>query len=312
MLLAILFLILGLAVLIIGGEFLLKGAVGIARKFKISSLVIGMTVVAFGTSAPELIVSITSVLQGHPEIAVSNVVGSNIANLALVLGLTCLIFPVIVSRGTKTLDFPKMMYATTLFLVFAYDGVIERWEGMVLLVSLLVFIAYIINNSIKKAPPLEKLEPHQPVPKSIAFLLIGLIGLYFGSDWFLTGAVDLARHLGMTEHVIGITIVAFGTSVPELVTSIVAALKKETDISIGNLIGSNIFNISAVLGTTSIVSPMIIQHDLFNFDIYWLVGVPMVLFILMWRNKISRVSGGILFGTYITYIAMTLSGMAIA
>lgn len=310
MFISIAFLILGLSVLIIGGEFLLKGSVGIAKKFKISSLVIGMTVVAFGTSAPELIVSITSVLNGHPEIAVSNVVGSNIANLALVLGITCLIFPVIVSKNTKVLDFPKMMFATTLFLVFAYDGVVERWEGIVLLISLIAFIAYIIKDSIKKALIPEKKEPEQAVIKSIIFLLIGLVGLYFGSDWFLTGAVDLARHLGMTEHVIGITIVAFGTSVPELVTSIVAALKKETDISIGNLIGSNIFNISAVLGTTSIVSPMIIQHELFNFDIYWLVGIPILLFALMWTNKIGRLSGGVLFGTYITYIVITLNSVA--
>lgn len=310
MFISIAFLILGLSVLIIGGEFLLKGSVGIAKKFKISSLVIGMTVVAFGTSAPELIVSITSVLNGHPEIAVSNVVGSNIANLALVLGITCLIFPVIVSKNTKVLDFPKMMFATTLFLVFAYDGVVERWEGMVLLISLIAFIAYIIRDSIKKAPIPEKKEPEQAIIKSIVFLLIGLVGLYFGSDWFLTGAVDLARHLGMTEHVIGITIVAFGTSVPELVTSIVAALKKETDISIGNLIGSNIFNISAVLGTTSIVSPMIIQHELFNFDIYWLVSIPILLFALMWSNKIGRLSGGVLFGTYITYIVITINGVA--
>ncbi|MDB0062989.1 calcium/sodium antiporter [Crocinitomicaceae bacterium] len=303
---AIAFLLLGLLVLIIGGEFLLKGAVGIAKKFRISSLVIGMTVVAFGTSAPEFIVSLTSVLQGHPEIAISNVVGSNIANLALVLGLTCIVFPVVVSRNTKTLDFPKMMFATLLFLVFAYDGVIERWEGMTLLVALITFIVYIVRNSIKHAHVAEDMEPAPPIRISALFLLIGLVGLYFGSDWFLNGAVNLARQLGMTEHVIGVTIVAFGTSVPELVTSIVAAMKKETDISIGNLIGSNVFNISAVVGITAIVSPVSIQNNLFNFDMYWLIGIPILLFLLMWRNKIGRLSGSLLFGTYVAYIMVTL------
>ncbi len=303
---AIAFLLLGLLVLIIGGEFLLKGAVGIAKKFRISSLVIGMTVVAFGTSAPEFIVSLTSVLQGHPEIAISNVVGSNIANLALVLGLTCIVFPAVVSRNTKTLDFPKMMFATLLFLVFAYDGVIERWEGMTLLVALITFIVYIVRNSIKHAHVAEDMEPAPPIRISALFLLIGLVGLYFGSDWFLNGAVNLARQLGMTEHVIGVTIVAFGTSVPELVTSIVAAMKKETDISIGNLIGSNVFNISAVVGITAIVSPVSIQNNLFNFDMYWLIGIPILLFLLMWRNKIGRLSGSLLFGTYVAYIMVTL------
>lgn len=303
---SILLLVLGLATLIVGGEFLLKGSVGIAKKFKISSLVIGMTVVAFGTSAPELIVSITSAWQGHPEIAVGNVVGSNIANLALVLGLTCVIFPIIVTKNTKTLDFPKMAYATTLFLVFAYDGVIERWEGIVLLVSLILFIIYIIRDSVKNTHVPEDMEPFRPLMVSLIFLLIGLAGLYFGSDWLLTGSVDLARQVGMSEHTIGITIVAFGTSVPELVTSCVAALKKETDISIGNLIGSNIFNISAVLGITSIIKPITVQNDLFNFDVYWLVGIPAILFAMMWKNKVGRVSGAALFGIYVTYILLTL------
>jgi cation:H+ antiporter len=306
MVLSIIFLVLGLATLIVGGEFLLRGSVGIAKKFKLSSLVIGMTVVAFGTSAPELIVSITSALQGHPEIAVGNVIGSNIANLALVLGLTCLIFPIIVGKNTKIIDWPKMMYATMLFLLFAYDGVIQMWEGIVLVVSLIAFMWYIIRKSRKDIHVPEEMEETKPFGYSILFLLIGLVGLYFGSDWLLLGAVDLARDLGMTEHAIGITIIAFGTSVPELVTSCVAAFKKETDISIGNLIGSNIFNISAVLGITSIVTPIPVQHDLFNFDVYWLVGIPVLLFLMMWKNKIGRISGGVLFGIYVTYIVLTL------
>lgn len=306
MILSIVFLVLGLGILIVGGEFLLKGSVGIAKKFNLSSLVIGMTVVAFGTSAPELIVSITSALQGHPEIAVGNVIGSNIANLALVLGLTCLIFPIVVTKNTKVIDWPKMMYATLLFLTFAYDDVIEMWEGIVLVVSLIAFIWFIMKKSRKNTHVPEEIDDPMPFTNSIMFLVVGLAGLYFGSDWLLIGAVDLARDLGMTEHAIGITIVAFGTSVPELVTSCVAAFKKETDISIGNLIGSNIFNISAVLGITAIVSPIAVRHDIFNFDVYWLVGIPIILFLMMWKNKIGRVSGGVLFGIYVTYIILTL------
>lgn len=308
MFLSILILLLGLATLIVGGEFLLKGAVGIAKKFKISSLVIGMTVVAFGTSAPELIVSITSALQGHPEIAIGNVVGSNIANLALVLGLTVIIFPMVVTKTTKVQDWPKMMYATLLFLLFAMDGIISRWEGAVLFISLVAFIWYIIGKSRKRVHVPDKMEPNSNSWNSVAFLLVGLTGLYFGSDWLLIGAVDIAREVGMTEHAIGITIVAFGTSVPELVTSCVAAFKKETDISIGNLIGSNIFNISAVLGITSMITPIGVGQSIFDFDAYWLVGIPMVLLLMMWKNKIGRASGIVLFGLYITYVTITLVG----
>lgn len=306
MLLSIALIILGLAALVAGGEFLLKGAVGIARKFNISSLVIGMTIVAFGTSAPELIVSVTSAFQGHSEIAIGNVVGSNIANLALVLGITCIIFPMVVSRNTKVLDFPKMMYATTLFLLFAYDGIIERWEGGILLVSLIVFIIFIIKDSVKNEHVPGELEPEKPTGIAILYLLIGMVGLYFGSEWLLIGAIDLAREAGLSEHVIGITIIAFGTSVPELVTSCVAAFKKETDISIGNLIGSNIFNISAVIGITSILKPMSIQNNLYNFDVYWLVGIPLLLFAMMRKNKIGRFSGSILFMIYVAYIILTM------
>jgi len=306
-------LIIGLATLIVGGEFLVRGAVGIAQKLKLSSLVIGMTVVSFGTSAPELIVSLKAALAGNPDIAMGNVIGSNIANIALVLGITVLIFPLPVDRNTKIIDWPMMFLASVLFVLFSLNGTIARWEGMVLFGILIVFITFLVRNSRKKSSKLMEESEEFIIPdtratiKSIGFLLIGLIGLYFGADWLLTGAVDIARALGMEERIIGITIIAFGTSVPELVASGVAAYHKETDISIGNLIGSNIFNIMAVIGLTVLVKPIEVSEKTLSVDMVWMLAIALALLpMLLLGKKINRFKGVLLIGSYVAYIAILL------
>ena len=310
-----LILILGLATLIAGGEFLVKGAVGIAKKAHISSLVIGMTVISFGTSAPELVVSIKAALSNNPEIAIGNVIGSNIANIALVLGITVLIFPIVVDRNSKIIDWPMMMLASVLFYLFAYDNVIAVWEGIVLFTILMAFITFLIVDSRKKTKreAAAREEHLEEVAKtihpiiSIGYVLLGLVGLYFGAGWLLDSAVSIATDLGMSKSVIGVTIVAFATSVPELVTSGVAAFKKETDISIGNLIGSNIFNIMAVIAITAIIKPIPVEQSVIDSDFIWMLAIALALFPMMLiGRKLNRFKGFLLAGSYIAYIAIVL------
>jgi len=307
-------LILGLATLIVGGEFLVRGAVGIAKKFHISTLVIGMTVISFGTSAPELMVSLDAAMGGHPDIAIGNVIGSNIANIALVLGLTCLIFPIVVDRNSKIIDWPMMMLASILFFVFAYDQMIEVWEGIILFGILLIFTFALVRNSRKKtkatkAENMDEVDGAQVKPWiSTLFLLGGLVALFFGAGWLLDGAVAIAQHAGMEERVIAVTVIAFGTSVPELVTSAVAAFKKQTDISIGNLIGSNIFNIMAVIGLTSMVQPIPVRDpNTLSSDMWWVLGIAVALLPLMLiGKKLGRLKGVLLFGSYVVYIVLVV------
>ena len=306
-------LILGLTVLVVGGEFLVKGAVGIARNLEISPLVIGLTVVSFGTSAPELLVSLQAATEGSPEIAVGNVIGSNIANLALVLGVTVLIFPIIVERQTKLIDWPVMMLATIFFYIFLSDGEIKLWEGIVLFSSLIVFVAWRIRKSRKKSKLIiDEHVDNESTFLAVGYLMLGLIGLYFGSEWFVDGAVGIADYLDVPKGVIGVTVVAFGTSAPELVVSCVAAYRKQSDISIGTLIGSNIFNIMAVIGLTSIVSPIDLSRagvsQFLHFDMYWVVGIAIALLpMLYFGAKFGRLKGALLLASYLVYISIIVS-----
>lgn len=308
------FLLLGLVVLIFGGEFLVKGAVGFSTAMKISPLIVGMTIVAFGTSAPELLVSLTSALDGNPGIAVGNVMGSNIANIALVLGITVLIFPIIADKHTKRIDLPVMIFATLLFVYFIQDGWIVIYEGIIMLIVIVAFTIFLINKG-RKQPVLEEVcvivEKAPKNWKSILFLLLGFVGLYFGADWFIQGAVGIAEKFLLgnpnKDVIIGVTIVAFGTSAPELVASTVAAYRKQTDISVGNLIGSNIFNILVVLGVTSIVTPLKVSSEAREFDLFWMVGIALLLVALIAvGSKIGRLKGAILLSTYVAYITIIL------
>lgn len=326
MIVDILLLVFGLLVLVFGGEFLVKGAVGLAKAVKISPLVIGMTVVAFGTSAPELIVSITTALEGNSGIAVGNVIGSNIANIALVLGATVLILPITVDRQTKVVDLPVMMLATGLFFWVAYDGKIEFYEGFMLFLTLLAYLGYMAIQTVRRrkerlANELKKVSDDEPFGldeykdepfwKSISFLLLGFIGLYFGAEWFIEGAKGIAEYFLSNnpdkDIIIGVTVVALGTSTPELVASTVAAYRKQTDLSIGNLIGSNIFNIFAVVGITSMVRPIEVSQNAMDFDMWWMVGVALLMcFSIFTGGMIRRWEGVVMLLTYVAYIAAIL------
>lgn len=309
-----LLLIAGLAVLVLSGEILVKGAVAVALRLHISTLVVGMTVVSFGTSAPELLVSLQASLGGNPAIAIGNVVGSNIANLALVLGLTAIVLPLPVERDSLRIDWPAMMVATLLFLVFILDGTIFQWEGAILLLLVFGFTFWLIWRSRKQHRSEDAAEESdvQPSPKwhlwrDIGFIVGGCVGLVFGADWLLEGAVNIADSYGVSKHVIAVTIVAFGTSVPELVTSLVAAFRKQSDISIGNLIGSNLFNILAILGTTSLVKDIPVMDIVIQRDIWWVIGVSLLLFPLMvFGRKVGRWNGALLLSIYLGYLAIQL------
>jgi len=305
----------GLIILIIAGEALVRGAVGVALKFNIPTLVIGMTIVSFGTSVPELLVSLQAALDGHPELAIGNVIGSNIANLALVLGITTMILPITVKRVTTRIDWSILMVTTILFFIFILNGNIEWYEGLIFTIGIIAFNFFMFWKSKKESKKEDvELDFEKEGVKSskllfnIFLIIAGSIGLAFGAKWLLKGAIDIASNFGVSEHVIGVTIVAFGTSVPELITSIMAAIKKETDISVGNLIGSNIFNILGVVGITALVKEIPVSMQVITNDIYWVLGISFLVFPLMIIGyRINRVKGFLLFSAYCVYIYFVVS-----
>lgn len=261
-------LIFGLIVLILGGNLLLKSAVSISMKFGIPRLLIGMTVVSLATSAPELIVSIKSAIKGSPDLAISNVLGSNIANLGLVLGITILFSPINISKSVYKKEWPIMMFSALYFLIVILDGVITKIEGGILVCFLIITIISLIKLRDKNEVE-DQLENEDSIIKSIIILFFGGLFLFYGSEWFIDGAIQLANSFGISERIIGITVVSVGTSIPELVTSLVAVFNKEKSISLGNLLGSNIFNVFAVLGITSLVTPLsVLDQNIIDFDIY--------------------------------------------
>ena len=302
-------LVVGLVALVVGGEALVRGAVSIALKAKISPLVIGMTVVSFGTSAPELLVSLEAVLNGYPDVSVGAVIGSNISNLGLVLGITALIFPIVISRDSLRIDWPLMMFASILVFFFSMDNQISFYEGAVFVLILGLFFFWLIYRSRRQGIQLaavsevEELNSHHPVWKDVLFFLIGIAGLYFGAEWLIDGVVVIAKSNGISEKLISVTVVAFGTSLPELVTSVMAAIRKETDISIGNLIGSNIFNIFAILGVTAIVQPLDVSESMNVFDLPFMLALSLLLLPLMYFGReIGRFKGVLLVAIYLIYV----------
>jgi len=306
----IFYLIIGLLALILGGEFLVKGSVALAVRMRVSMVVIGLTVVSFATSAPELIVSIYSALSGHPDIALGNVIGSNIANISLVLGITALISPLNFQQRLYRFDIPVMLLASALFGVFLYsNSSLNFWEGLCFVLLLSILTIYLIRRSRKEEKMNGENSAEQvPLVKLFVYLSLGAISLYFGSHWLVGGATGIARTIGVSERVISVSIVAFGTSVPELAASIIAVFKKEKDLSIGNLIGSNIFNIFAVLGITSMIQPIyVVDEGLITNDIWWMFGVALLLYPMMFlfhKKHIGRLEGFMLFVLYIAYISL--------
>jgi len=308
-----LYIILGLVLLIFGGDWLLKAAIGLSLRLNIPKIVIGMTVVSFATSAPELIVSIRSALNGFPDLALGNVIGSNIANLALVLGITITLSKIDVEKNFYKTDWPVLMIASGLLYYFlAQDSKIEFYEGAILFTFLIVFLVYLLcfqKNTIVDEMPEDDVQ--LPLYKIVLFVIIGGVGLWAGSELLIKGAVSLATDFGVSERVIGVTIVSVGTSIPELAASVIAVLKKEKAISLGNLIGSNIFNILAVLGITSMITPIELKDvALLNYDIFWMLGISFLVLPMVFFPKKLRLDwkGGIvLLILYIVFIITTIN-----
>ena len=297
-------LILGLVILIFGGELLVRSAVSFAEKFGVSSFLIGVTVVSFGTSVPELMVSIQAAMDQAADIAIGNVLGSNIANIALVLGVSVVIRPLSVTTNTYKLSWWVMLISSLLFILFLLDNVITKMEGLLLIAGLFCFIFFSIKRNI---PNEESIISKINIQTGILFFVLGSIGLYFGSELFVESAISIASFFNVPKFVIGITVVALGTSLPELVTSIVALMKGQNNISLGNLIGSNIFNVFAVLGITSLIQELGTRSILLFLDFGVMLAVILVFgYQLFIRKKISRTAGFILLSGYFSYILFSV------
>jgi cation:H+ antiporter len=304
----------GLLLLVLAGDALVRGAVNMSLRLGIPPLVVGLTVVAFGTSAPELLVSIKAVLDGVPAIALGNVVGSNIANVLLVLGIPAIITTIHSSDLGLNRSYLTMLASSVLFIVVAFLGPIVWWHGLILLTGLTVmlFDNYCTARAHRRAgaacdeeEELEGADPSMPWWKIVAFLLAGLVGLPLGAEFLVEGAADIARVYGISEAVIGLTLVAVGTSLPELATSVIAAFKKQADVAMGNVIGSNVFNLLGIIGVTGFVGQIDVPASMLQSDLWVMLGASLLLvpFILM-RHYITRAVG---IGFVVLYVAYTAS-----
>ena len=308
-----LFVVLGLVLLIAGGDFLLKGSVDLSLRLSIPKIVVGMTVVSFATSAPELIVSLQSAIRGFPDLALGNVVGSNLANLGLILGITLLIGALDIRRSFYFVDWPVMMLASLLSYFFILsDRMLGRTEGIIMLVALLIFLIYLLRYqkpAVTEVP--REFVKILPLYKTVFFLVVGGVALWGGSEILISGAVGMAKRLDISERIIGISLVSVGTSIPELSASVLAMIRQEKAISVGNLIGSNIFNLLAVLGITSIIHPIhVIDEQLVTSDLLWMLGISLLVLPLVFFPKGQRLGwrdGLILLAVYATFIVTTFS-----
>jgi cation:H+ antiporter len=304
----------GLVLLVFAGDFLVRGAVSLAQRAGISTLVIGLTVVAFGTSAPELVVGIDAVLKGAPTLALGNVVGSNIANVLLVVGLPALIAPMTCDAPRLGRNLVIMLVATALFIALAYTGNLGQQEGIILLTFLILFLIY-SGMRAKTAPAKtpcgaeqsDAIDELSESPDSYALsgtlVVGGLIGLVIGADLLVVGAVDIATSYGVSEAVIGLTLVAIGTSLPELVTALVAAVRGHCDVAVGNVIGSNLFNLLGIMGITSMIGDVPVPHSFMQVDLWVMLGASMLLIpFCRLRSKVGKASGFAMVGLYIVYI----------
>ena len=304
----LLFILLGFFFLVIGGEFIVRSSVAISFKFNISKFVIGMTVVSFATSLPELIVSINAAMNDSPSIAINNIIGSNIANIGLVLSLIAILSNISVDKKFFKRDWPWMFFLSlALWLFISNDYILSRYEGLMLLILLTIFIVSVLKNS-------NTVEMHSEVNDKLSnasnfkifiWLTISIITLYFGAEFLVDGAVNFAEQINISEAVISVSIVAIGTSIPELAASLVAITKNEKGISVGNLIGSNIFNIGSVLGITALIKEIPIAEEIIQRDIIWMLIFALLIMILVIfpeRNKVSKYKGLIMILAYFLFI----------
>lgn len=312
----ILLLIGGLVLILLGANALTDGAASVAKRFYISNMVIGLTIVAFGTSAPELTVSISSALKGSSDIAIGNIVGSNIFNTLVIVGCTALFVPIAIRQNTLRKEIPLCILASIVLMICANDVFLDRGtedllgrsDGLLLLCFFVIFLGYTFaiakDNTAETGSGIKSM----PIWKSAAFILGGLAALIFGGQWFVDGASGIARGLGVSESVIGLTLVAAGTSLPELATSVVAALKKNPEMAIGNAIGSNLFNIFFVLGVSASISPMSIG-DITNFDLWVLIGSGILLWffgLFFAKRTITRWEGAFMVLCYVAYTVVLI------
>ncbi len=302
-----LMIIAGLILLFVGGEFLVKGSVSLARNLGLSKVLVSSVIIGFGTSMPEMTVSVGAALKGSSDISLGNVVGSNIANILLIVGVAALICPILVEDKKIRRDISMMLFATVILCALALYGVIGLVSGLLMFSFLLAFIFYCYQQD-RSSKAVEVTSGNEeiilPLSKSSVYSLSGLVLLIGGAYMLVEGGISLARNFGLSEAVIGLTIVAVGTSLPELATSMIASLKKQGDVVIGNILGSNFFNILAILGITSMIKPVIIIEQIMNFDLWVMLGVAIFLSIFLWVPfKINRIIGSFMVLLYVSYTA---------
>jgi cation:H+ antiporter len=307
----------GIALLGFGADLLVRGAVTLAQAFKVSAAVIGLTIVSMGTSLPELTVSVAAALRGSPDLTMGNVVGSNIFNIGIVLGVSALIFPMRVHSSAVKLEWPFLFVASFLLLLLARDGMLDRLEGGFFVIAVALFTVYAVIIGREAVGLEEKKDLQEQVSDltlangarsvgiAVGLVAVGIVVLLAGGEILVRGAISLARTLGMTERLIGLTVVAAGTGAPEVATSIVAARKGQSEIALGNVIGSNIFNILGILGAAALITPLAIAPAILNSDLWWMLGITLILLPMMWtQGVVSRVQGGLLMLIYGTYVAL--------
>lgn len=307
----------GLALLTVGGELLVRGATAIAKQLGLTTTVIGLTVVALGTSLPELAVSLYAALGGTPDIAIGNVVGSNIANIGLILGITAMVTALPVYGSAVRLEWPFMFAASWVAVLLARDGSFDRLEGGFFIACLVLFVAFMVHGARVEVKAGEAAEIEAMVKarapafdrRNLAVALLLVLGgsgmLFLGGKLLVDGAVGLARIADISERVIGLTLVAVGTSLPELATSLVAAYRGHGEVAVANVIGSNIFNLLGILGTTALVKPIPVAAQVIGSDLWWMLGIALLLLPMLWlRSNLSRVEGGVLLTGYLAYVAL--------
>lgn len=311
----------GFALLFVGGDALVRGAVGFAQRFGVSPMMIGATVVAYGTTTPELFVSLDAAFKGSPGIAVGNVIGSNICNFLLILGVSSMIWPISLVRGASLNSTGLILtFATALMLLLAWDGEIARWQGILMVLLLVSLTVYNFQKERRQSASTnvyseEAEEFADKAPKSISksalTFFVGLLGVIFGADFLVKGAVALARDAGVPEEVVGLTVVALGTSLPELATAVIAAWRRHSDVALGTVFGANIYNILGIMGVVATVTPVPIPPQMISFDLWFLLGITAILAFWVRRfNVMNRVAGAGFLICYGGYVAWQYLGVA--
>jgi cation:H+ antiporter len=310
----------GLVILLVAGDFLVKGAVSLSLRLGIPALIVSFTIVGFGTSAPELLIAIQSALEGAPGIALGNVVGSNIANVLLVLGVPALLFTMDTTRCDTKRSYVQMIGASLIFIALCFLGPLYIWQGIVLLILLTGMLGDAFYSARKarrsvnidavtseELSELEDADPNMAIWKVSAYMIIGIIGLPFGADILIEGAIGIARDKGISEEVVGLTLVAVGTSMPELATTVVAAMRRQADVALGNVIGSNMFNLLAIMGVASFFGPLEIPEQFLRMDLWIMLGSSLLLSLFVFfRFSLSRIWGILFLATYTAYIMFLL------